>query len=97
MWAEAAVWLKCPNLMQDIGSGKPTVLEFWNSAVNSACSSRQGLMTAAILITWEIWKERNARVFNNKFVMPSILVQRIKDEAKNWILAGAKKFATLID
>ena len=97
VWAATSVWLKCPNLMQDLGSGRPNVLEYWNSVVNSACSSRQGLKTAIILITWEIWKERNARMFNNKFAMPSILVQKIKDEARNWILAGAKKFAAFFD
>ena len=97
VWADAAVWLKCPTLMQDLASGRATVLEYWNSVVASDCSSRQGLRTATILITWEIWKERNARIFNNKFQTPTILVQRIKDEAANWILAGAKKLAALTD
>ena len=97
VWADMAIWLKCPNLLQDIGSGRPTVLDYWKASVASNCSSREGLTTATILITWEIWKERNARVFNNKFIMPSLLVQKIKDEAGNWILAGAKRLANLTD
>jgi hypothetical protein len=55
----------------------------------------KGLHSAIILITWEIWKERNARVFNNKASMPAALMQRIKDESKNWIMEGAKHLAEL--
>ena len=43
----------------------------------------KGLKSAIILITWEVWKERNAWVFNNKFAMPTVLFEKIKDEGKN--------------
>ena len=69
MWADAAVLFKCPTLMQDLSSRRATVLEYWNSVVASDCSSREGLKTATILITREILKERNVRVFNNKLVV----------------------------
>jgi hypothetical protein len=55
----------------------------------------KGLHSAIILITWEIWKGRNARVFNNKASMPAALMQRINDESKNWIMEGAKHLAEL--
>ena len=54
-----------------------------------------GLKSAITLIAWELWKERNERVFNNKAIMPSALMQKIKDESKNWILAGAKQLDLL--
>jgi hypothetical protein len=48
------------------------------------------------LITWELWKERNARIFNNKASMPMAVVENIKEESKNWIFAGAKHLADII-
>jgi hypothetical protein len=55
----------------------------------------QGLQTDVTLITWELWKERIGRIFN-KASMPMAVVQKIKDESKNWILAGAKHLAEII-
>ena len=66
------------------GSGDPDIL------------FKNGIKIAIILIIWEIWKERNARVFDNKFTMSSMLFQRIRDEGKNWILIRATKLAEII-
>jgi hypothetical protein len=49
-----------------------------------------------MLVTWELWKEWNARTFNNVSTMPTIIYDKIKLEARNWILAGAKYLGTLI-
>ena len=48
-----------------------------------------------ILITWEIWKEWNARVFNNKYTNPVALFQ-IRDESKEWVLAGGRHLVEAI-
>ena len=82
--------------MTCLGSDRQTVCEYWKALAVVQSSSRKGLKTAIILITWEIWKERNTRVFNNKLSMSSMLMQHIKNEAKNWITAGAKKLADLL-
>jgi hypothetical protein len=55
----------------------------------------KGLHSANILITWEILKERNGRMFNNKSSLPSTLLQKIKDGSKNWIMTGAKHLAEI--
>ena len=83
--------------MQSLGVSKPTVFDYWNDLAATPSTSRKGLKSAIILITWEIWKERNARVFNNTFTMPSTLLQRIKSESSNWILAGAKHLAEVCE
>jgi hypothetical protein len=49
-----------------------------------------------MLISWEIWKERNERVFNNKSSLPSIVMEKIRGEGKDWVLAGAKNLAELL-
>ena len=96
IWSEASIWLHCPSIMQSQASSKPTILDYWKDVVAMPSPSRKGMKTAVILITWEIWKERNARIFNNKYTTPSATFQRIKTESKNWILAGAKMLAESI-
>jgi hypothetical protein len=72
------------------------VLQYWHAITKSPTAYPQGLHSAIILITWEIWKERNARVFNNKEQSPPAIFQKIKDESANWVLAGAKRLAEII-
>jgi hypothetical protein len=50
----------------------------------------QGMKSSINLIAWEICKETKARVLTNKVVMPMVLMRKIKDESRNWIMAGAK-------
>lgn len=42
-----------------------------------------------LLISWEIWKQRNTRVFLNIAVSVGVLVAKIKEECSLWSLAGA--------
>ncbi|XP_071680109.1 uncharacterized protein [Lolium perenne] len=96
IWNAAASWLSCPDLIRNIGTGRPKVLDYWQAIARTPTSSTKGLRTAIVLIAWEIWKERNERVFNNKSSLPSEIMLRIRDEGKDWILAGAKGLAELV-
>jgi hypothetical protein len=79
-----------------MGSNRAKVLDYWQATARSPSSSPKGLKTAITLITWEIWKERNERVFNNKSSMPLEVMRKIREEGKAWILAGAKNLAELV-
>jgi hypothetical protein len=46
-------------------------------------------------VNWEIWLERNDRVFNQHQSSIPTIMAKIKSEALAWIAAGAKGFATL--
>jgi hypothetical protein len=56
-------------------------------AANPNCKAMKSL---TMLVSWTIWKERNARVFNNKAAPTTILFAAIKREVKLWVAAGAK-------
>jgi hypothetical protein len=49
-----------------------------------------------MLVVWEIWKERNRRIFDHKEMATGFLLSRIKDEASLWALAGAKRLRDLV-
>jgi hypothetical protein len=42
---------------------------------------RKSLVTLIMLVSWEIWNERNARVFRNIATLPNIVVEKIRGEA----------------
>jgi hypothetical protein len=58
--------------------------------VKGASPHRKGLASLALLTVWEIWKERNARVFWHKLSSAFVIFDKIKREARLWVLAGAK-------
>ncbi|KAG2653053.1 hypothetical protein PVAP13_1NG423319 [Panicum virgatum] len=56
---------------------------------------KKGLHTTIMLVSWLVWKERNARVFNNGERTPSQLLDDIFAEGGSWIRAGASKLAEI--
>ncbi|WVZ94293.1 LOW QUALITY PROTEIN: hypothetical protein U9M48_040199 [Paspalum notatum var. saurae] len=46
-------------------------------------------------VCWEIWLERNNRIFNRSESPNGVVLQKIKVEAHLWAIAGAKGLATL--
>jgi hypothetical protein len=49
----------------------------------------------ALLIIWEVWKERNNRIFDHTESTTTSLVIKIKSEFGLWLSAGAKSLANL--
>ena len=43
-----------------------------------------------MLTSWEIWRERNRRIFDKEEMSIVSLVNRIRDEARLWNMAGAQ-------
>ena len=59
-------------------------------------SRRKAVASLTMLVSWELWSERNARVFKNKSALPSIILGRNKDEATTWVKTGAKHLEFLL-
>jgi hypothetical protein len=57
---------------------------------------RKGLRSKTLLVSWEIWKERNNRIFDRRGASVPSFVNRINGEVSLWIAAGAKDLAGLL-
>jgi nuclear pore complex protein Nup210 len=51
---------------------------------------RKGLATVTLLTPWMIWKHRDECVFDTAEPSVQSLLDKIKDEARLWVTAGAK-------
>ncbi|CAN6352890.1 unnamed protein product [Urochloa humidicola] len=70
--------------------------DWWSHLRQQVLSSKKkGFDTLFALVAWQIWKERNARVFRNHRASSLLLLQMIKLEGDSWIAAGAKKLGCL--
>ena len=54
------------------------------------------IRSLSLLVIWEIWRERNARVFRKHETSVLRLLAKIKSEAAAWVKAGAKALESLI-
>jgi hypothetical protein len=57
---------------------------------------RQGANSIFVLVAWELWKERNARLFRGSATQPPQLLASIKHHAELWVQAGAKALGRLL-
>jgi hypothetical protein len=48
-----------------------------------------------MLISWELWKERNARIFDPKKATSDSIFFKVRDELDRWVMAEVKHLATL--
>jgi hypothetical protein len=55
---------------------------------------RRGLRSIILLLRWEVWKERNATIFEHKETLNHQV--KIKDEVTLWVTGGAKHLFKLL-
>ena len=89
LWGSVKAWLGLHFI--DLNSWTAQDFQSWWSVM----AKHKGLASVALLVSWEVWNERNNRVFKNKHAPPSVLLNRIKLEASLWVLAGAKSRSSL--
>jgi hypothetical protein len=73
-----------------------SIEEWWTHLAETASPNHKGLSSLTLLIVWEIWKERNARVFRKKLSPMFVILEKIKCEARLWVLAGAKRLGIIM-
>jgi hypothetical protein len=72
------------------------IQDWWSSMAERPSPLRKGLASLILLVVWELWQEQNARIFHHKLAPTFVIVDRIKSEARLWVLAGAKKLGELL-
>ncbi len=73
-----------------------SLVDWWESRTKqqSKCQSK-GMQSLHMLLSWEIWCERNRRVFKDKALQIPQLTARIMDEIHTWSACGAKYLARI--
>jgi hypothetical protein len=89
-------WLGLPSFDTASWATHNNVEEWWKAVIYTNGVCRKSIASLMMLISWEIWNERNARVFRKVSSMPSSVVVRIKNEANLWSIAGAKKLGSIM-
>jgi hypothetical protein len=72
------------------------IKEWWSLLVEGASPHRKALASLMLLTVYEIWSERNAQVFNNKLSPSFVILDKIKVEARLWVIEDAKKLGSII-
>jgi hypothetical protein len=95
VWELLKDWLGLHGIHPRKWSGM-CIQDWWYYLVEGANPHRKGLASLVMLTVWEIWKERNARVFRHKLSPSFVIYDNIKCEARFWVLVGAKRLGELM-
>lgn len=90
VWAKVATWTATPSL-QPANWEHTENVEDWYLTLPRGVRP-QGIKSLAILVIWELWKERNSRIFHQKLRTEQQMLAWIQGEAANWIMAGPRNW-----
>jgi hypothetical protein len=93
LWERVKEWLGIPHIHPN-NWGVLSFPEWWGSMATG--QSRGGVASLSMLIIWELWNERNDRIFKNKHAPVQVVFDRVRKEGTLWVLAGAKKLGLLM-
>nr|CAH67882.1 OSIGBa0153E02-OSIGBa0093I20.11 [Oryza sativa] len=96
IWHHVAGWVGYHQLEPSQWEEAHSVCQWWESLANTPNIPKKGLRSLILLVVWEIWKERNRRIFDNKEMAVGLLLAKIKEEASVWALAGAKRLRDFV-
>ena len=89
-------WLGLLDFDTTQWSSYASVKDWWCSISGTNGRRRHGLSSLLLLAAWEIWNERNARVFRNVASMPISVIDIIKSNAALWGAAGVKHLCNIM-
>jgi hypothetical protein len=72
------------------------IADWWFMMGRGSSATRKCIASLTLLISWEIWCERNARVFHRKHAPSIVVLDKVKCEVRLWVLAGAKHLGNLM-
>jgi hypothetical protein len=83
-------WLDLQDVDPSSWNARRTVKEWWTEEIHKEGPSKKAMASLVMLISWEIWKERNTRVFRNTYTTSRFIIIKIKEEIALWSLTGTK-------
>jgi hypothetical protein len=95
VWILVVEWVGCRHLDPNEWPLSESVLQWWNNLTEALDINRHGTRSPLLLVIWEIWLERNARVFNRVESLALTVFAKVKGETTTWIVVGAKQLAAL--
>jgi hypothetical protein len=96
VWTIVKNWLGLHDVGPSRWHGRRSVKEWWSEEIHKHAHGRKAMASLAMLMSWEIWKERNARVFRNTASTIAMMVARVKEEVTMWSFAGAKALSSVM-
>jgi hypothetical protein len=73
-----------------------SIFAWWKMMAGGTSPDRKAISSLTLLVTWEIWNERNARVFRNKQAPLHVVLDRVKSEARLWVTVGARHLGNIM-
>lgn len=96
LWDMIKEWLQLESIDTSVWHHFESAREWWITLSDSSVPNRKALASLALLTSWALWNERNARVFRHKSAPPFVILALIKGEAALWVAAGAKKLRSIM-
>jgi hypothetical protein len=96
VWSKVKVWLDLHDVQPSDWEAFGSVKEWWEHGIHKRGGSRKAVVMLVTLISWEVWKKRNTRVFRNHASTSIMIVSKIKNEVSLWCLAGAKALCNIM-
>lgn len=91
VWKQASRWQGCSAL--DPASWPPgygTKQRWADIWEKTKTIHQKGVKELMIIIVWEVWLERNRRIFTSKIAPVNAVIQFIRTTLGQWRIAGAK-------
>ena len=93
VWNLIADWLAQPTLCPKLWRRNDHTFQWWTNITFCEHMPRKGIRSLSLLV---IWCEQNARVFRKQETLAPGPLAKIKNEAGDWALAGAKDLEFLL-
>jgi hypothetical protein len=91
IWEKVGMWIMTEQLRPANWNQILDLHKWFIDLSNNAVGARRnGVRSMVMLTVWEIWRERNNRIFNRSSRSVDQVFGAIQDEAKIWIRAGNK-------
>jgi hypothetical protein len=87
VWELLKDWLHIQDLHPRLWAGLD-IQDWWSLLAEAPGAHRKGLASLILLTVWMIWEERNARIFKHKLSPTFVILDKIKCEARLWVIAG---------